>query len=83
LAGYNLFLKRRFAFQLLICSTAIDIFGKDGGFIDTYHVISGPGPRGCHHSVVGLNGKMVHDPHPDRTGLEEAQMWDFLIKRFG
>ena len=37
-----------------------------------YHVISGPSPRlpNCYHSVVGLKGKMVHDPHPSRDGLK-------------
>ena len=35
------------------------------------HILSGPGPRGCDHSVVAFEGKIVHDPHPDRTGLLE------------
>ncbi len=38
---------------------------RDWGF----HVISGDGPRGCRHSIVGFGGKMVHDPHPSRAGL--------------
>jgi len=42
---------------------------KDG--VDVYHEIAGPSPRGngVWHAVVGCNGKIVHDPHPDRTGL--------------
>lgn len=36
-----------------------------------HHVISGPSPRGdFHHCVVGLDGKMVHDPHPSGAGLK-------------
>lgn len=34
-----------------------------------YHVISGMGPRGIRHSVVGLAGKMVYDPYPGGGGL--------------
>jgi hypothetical protein len=47
-----------------------------------YHLISGKGPRGSNHSVVGCSGKMVHDhdPHPDGTGLIEPEVWDFFIK---
>lgn len=34
-----------------------------------YHLILGISPRGGQHAVVGRNGKMVHDPHPqDGTG---------------
>jgi hypothetical protein len=44
-----------------------------------YHVISGVGPRGCRHSVVGLSGKMVHDPHPSGDGLTSEDQYGFLI----
>lgn len=37
-----------------------------------YHVISGDGPRGCRHSVVGLAGVVVHDPHPKGGPLGPA-----------
>lgn len=36
-----------------------------------YHEIAGPSPRfpDVYHATVGLNGQIVFDPHPDRTGL--------------
>jgi len=36
-----------------------------------YHIIFGDSPRGdgVRHSVVGYQGKMIFDPHPDNTGL--------------
>lgn len=37
--------------------------------LDRYHMISGISPRGYSHAVVGFNGKIVHDPHPDGGGL--------------
>lgn len=40
---------------------------KANGF-ECYHVLSGRSPRAL-HSTVGLNGVMVHDPHPSRAGL--------------
>jgi hypothetical protein len=32
-------------------------------------IASGKGPRGPRHAVVWQDDRMVHDPHPDRTGL--------------
>lgn len=50
-----------------------------------YHGISGPSPRGngVYHTVVGCNGKIFHDPHPSRAGLDgDPSEWkfDFLIR---
>jgi len=44
-----------------------------------YHLISGKSPRGLLHSVVALQGRMVHDPHPDGRGLVEPHSFDFLV----
>ncbi len=35
------------------------------------HTLSGMSPRGIRHSCVGLDGKLVFDPHPDRSGFDE------------
>lgn len=56
---------------------------KEG--VDVYHDIMGPSPRGngLFHAVVGCNGKIVHDPHPDKTGLAgDPSKWrhSFLVK---
>jgi hypothetical protein len=50
---------------------------------DVYHIISGPSPRGdWWHSVVGCNGRIVHDPHPDKTGLAEGEReFGLILKR--
>lgn len=37
--------------------------------INAYHLISGRSRRGYRHVVVGLESYMVHDPHPEGTGL--------------
>ena len=46
-----------------------------------YHLISGPSPRdnSIWHSIVGYQGKMVHDPHPSRAGLEKEETWDLFV----
>lgn len=38
---------------------------------DEFYLVSGLSPRGqgIYHVVIFQNGKMVHDPHPDNTGL--------------
>lgn len=33
------------------------------------------------HSVVSLNGQMVHDPHPDATGLVLPLIWSPKFER--
>lgn len=35
------------------------------------YLASGPSPRGLSHIVVMEDGKMVHDPHPSRAGIEK------------
>ena len=42
---------------------------KEG--VEIYHYMSGPSPRGngIWHAVVGCNGEIVFDPHPEKTGL--------------
>lgn len=36
------------------------------------HLISGLSPRGFGHRCVGVNGRVVWDPHPSRAGLVEV-----------
>ena len=43
-----------------------------------WHVISGEGPRGHRHSVVGRQGQVVYDPYPDGGGLlGEPDDWEY------
>lgn len=43
---------------------------------DKHYILNGRGPRGIGHSVVALNGQIVHDPHPSRAGLtDEVWCW--------
>ncbi len=48
----------------------------------TYHIIIGPSPRQeGSHAVIGRAGRIVHDPHPDGTGLlNGAWLHTVLIK---
>lgn len=53
-------------------------------FIDCHYVLSGLSPRGHRHATVGFGGKIVHDPHPDRSGVvPDNGQYDlgFLVKR--
>lgn len=36
-----------------------------------YYLVSGMSPRGVSHVCIYQNGKMVHDPHPTREGIDE------------
>lgn len=44
-----------------------------------YHIIGGRSPRDTSHAVVGLGEKIVHDPHPDRTGLVKREDVTLLV----
>lgn len=50
-------------------------------------ILAGPSPRGSHkHAVVaranGVAFEIVHDPHPDGTGLAGAPQWaGFFVMR--
>lgn len=47
-----------------------------------YHGISGRSPRNSsgHHAVVGMNGRIHHDPHPSRAGLAgDPNDWEFYF----
>lgn len=50
---------------------------------DTYYIIRGLSPRmkGQFHMCVGKNGKLVHDPHPENTGIiGEAAHFIYFVK---
>lgn len=82
LALYNRFLGANFGLQLLLIAGEQHQLFKVQFGMDCHHLISGQGPRGLKHSVVGLNGRMVHDPHPDGSGLVEVDTWDFLVRSY-
>lgn len=48
--------------------------------LDGYHIVSGPSPRveGSFHATVWHQGGMVHDPHPDQSGIAAPETLDML-----
>jgi len=46
---------------------------------NAYYLMQGISPRDIRHSVIGLNGKMVHDPHPSRAGLETIEQYIIFV----
>lgn len=61
----------------------------DGPMPQGFCILSGPGPRkktqpdgtekNIIHAVVGLAGRIIHDPHPSRAGLISIDTVEFLI----
>ncbi len=47
-----------------------------------YYFMIGPSPRFANdnHQCVGYKGKMVHDPHPDKTGLRSLCNVEILVR---
>jgi len=50
--------------------------------VDGYYIVCGGSPRGCPsgHAVVFKNGEMVHDPHPEGTGITSID-YAYMIER--
>lgn len=46
--------------------------------LNGYQIIFGRSKRKHNHATIWLNGEMVHDPHPDKTGLETIEGCDLL-----
>lgn len=45
-----------------------------------YYAAIGKSPRGIYHMVVCHDGEIVHDPHPDKTGLESIEYFEFFFR---
>lgn len=44
-----------------------------------YYIVSGRSPRGSfNHSCIWYQGEIVHDPHPDGTGLVTLAKWGVI-----
>jgi hypothetical protein len=46
---------------------------------NAYYLIWGVGPRGARHSCIGLNGEIVHDPHPSSAGLQIIDQYVIFV----
>lgn len=43
-----------------------------------YYIASGPTERGMLHATVWCAGKLAHDPHPSRAGIQSITDYCFL-----
>ena len=46
---------------------------------NAYYLMWGTTPRGFRHSVVGLNGKVAHDPFPNATDLVSIEQYVLFV----
>lgn len=46
-----------------------------------WHLKGGPSPRGEDHVVVGAGDVIVHDPHPDATGLLSITEYYWIVPK--
>lgn len=66
--GLNQFLARRNLFYVQVPHTRFFWHSSAG---DVYHLLVGKTVRDTTHAVVALNGKVIHDPHPSRSGFKD------------
>lgn len=68
--------------QFDVIPVMISLDSADPGLRGVYYLIGGMSPRGLMHSVIGLNGKMVHDPHPSGDGVLAVEDLTYFVKMF-
>ncbi len=63
--------------QLVLHDPTRNTYGDGKQFGKWYHMIYGMSNRGTNHAVVGVDGEVVHDPHPLRVGAlpREIDVW--------
>lgn len=49
---------------------------------DCHYIVWGKSERGLYHAVIYLGNNMVHDPHPDNTGLVTLEGIDLFVRQF-
>ena len=56
---------------------------KDPYFLKGYHLITGETSAGHSHVVVGCDGKVVHNPIPEGTGLAKITGYILFVSTMG
>jgi len=51
-------------------------------FPGVLHIMTGISPRGRPHAVIGKGRRIVHDPHPDKTGLFTIDGFCLIVPRW-
>ena len=71
----------KYGFQSLSISIRdLDDFRQENAWCPSgYHMIDGISSRGVRHAVVGYQGKIVFDPHPDNDGLIRIEGYTLLV----
>jgi hypothetical protein len=79
LKDVNQWLKKFGLAYINIC--AHDDYFERMGIKGCYHEIAGESPRfpANLHAVIGKDGRIVHDPHPDNTGVNGIEQFGFLV----
>ena len=53
-----------------LTTVEVSLQNTEPDWLPCYEILTGESPRAnFKHSVVGWNGEIKHDPHPDNTGL--------------
>lgn len=74
---------RSIGFTLVEISSAPDELPEEvlGMIPRGLHLISGISPRNLGHRCVGMDGRVVWDPHPSRAGLDKVYSIGLLVPR--
>ncbi len=72
--------RSNFSLLMILGSPTMEVVAAE---LECYSIVGGPSPRGSFdHSVIFLGSRMVHDPHPDGTGIAGVPNdWLFFVAR--
>lgn len=76
----NAFLAGRVVWRLFTCLISTSRLCTVKVVGDIYHLILGIDPEGDGHACIGLNGRIVHDPHPLQRGMaNDPSKWTIAL----
>lgn len=55
-------------------------WGSLEGHTSGYYLVVGKSVRGVNHVCIYKDGKLWHDPHPDRSGLVSEDYFEYIDK---
>jgi len=66
-------------FYLISVIANDDLFERTQGSLV---IVAGESMRGVNHAVIYKNGELWHDPHPEKTGIKDAEEMDLLVQYY-
>lgn len=78
----NIFLKDNYDVFLLFVEFPEGAEFIDNNYENSLYIACGKAKRGFEHAVIYEGNSMIHDPHPDNSGIESINYAYIFLKSF-